>query len=728
MEAGPPLQSVDAPDTSTLTHGIKSISHVELPSYHGPRAPSILAPLPRFPRKTRTTIMVQNFLRNVAKTTAPHRESTARLPTLLHKTLSKTRNKLIGHSQRVAPRATALACSNSITSLVAQKPPRVVPFAPEPTLLPTSSQHRQDDSVVTLNPGATTNSCDVIGRARAKSVRERLTESMLERIPQLHERRSRLLDQVAMGQRHKKVLSQYQIRLRSHRVSAISTLVIYVPHMIYPTSRWYRVWRLVLVLLTYYQLVTIPYNVAFLPLENPRDDTMGLLTNVFFAIDLVINLNTAVRVSDVTFITTRRHIARIYLHSWYMFVPDALSIVPWDVLVYAITHHSSPSTLPSSFASCFKLFRLPRILRMYSLVRILRYLRVPDEYKRWVLYSRYAHLIRLLSLLALFMFLVHLLACLWYGLVVPELWIETTSASSTDGSLLSAYTLSAYYIVTTVTGQSNVLQTNAQYVFSAVVIILGSLWIAVVFGNVGNLIANYYANQDLFQQKMESLFSSMTLLHLPVELQNRIVEYYQTMYTRHGTLNGKPFQFTKELSKNLSVEVGLFLRMNMITRSPMFQPCSPEFVQELVMQLGFQVYLGNDYIVVRGEVGSEMYFVQNGICEMRQPKLLEASFQRVDVGGIDLKPYRTLEEGDHFGELALLMNVKHAATVKAVTFLELCVLTRDVFLAVTDKYCDDKTVIENFIVEKYDPAVMESLLAIQSNPKQEHQRSITQWT
>ncbi|KDO34162.1 hypothetical protein SPRG_19014 [Saprolegnia parasitica CBS 223.65] len=511
-----------------------------------------------------------------------------------------------------------------------------------------------------------------------------LTKSMLERIPQLHERRSRLLD-------------QYQIRLRSHRLSATSTLVIYVPYLIYPTSRWYRLWRLVLVLLTYYQLVTIPYDVAFLPWANPRDDAMGLLTNALFALDLVINLNTAVRVSDVTFITTRKHIARIYFHSW--FVSDALSIVPWDVLVHAMTHNGSD--VPSSLVSVFKLFRLPRIVRMYSLVRILRFLRVPDEYKRWVLYSRHAHLIRLLSLVALFMFLVHLLACVWYSLVVPELWIETTSSSSTDGSLLDAYTLSAYYIVTTVTGQSNVLQTNAQYVFSAVIIILGSLWIAVVFGNVGNLIANYYANHDLFQQK-----------------------YYQTMYVRHGTLNGKPFQFTKELSKNLSVEVGLFLRMNMITRSPMFQPCSPEFVQELVMQLGFQVYLGNDYIVVRGEVGSEMYFVQNGICEMRQPTFIEASFQRKEVGGVDLKACRTLEEGDHFGELALLMNVKHAATVKAVTFLELCVLRRDVFLAVTDKYCDDKTVIEKFIVDKYDPAVMESLLAIQSNPKQEHQRSI----
>ncbi|OQS01458.1 Voltage-gated Ion Channel (VIC) Superfamily [Achlya hypogyna] len=698
--------------TSTTKLPHPSVSQVSLPSHNAAQlevaAQRHLLPTPSSATLTeaKRPTMVQSFLRSVAKVapTSAMRQSHTRLPRLLQHISS--RNKGLKETSRLGG-GHALASSISLTTLMAPKPPRVVPFAPEPTSNESCS-HALEPS---LAPGPV---------GRHKSIRDIVTENMIDRIPTLHDRRSRLLDQVALGQRHKKVLTQYQIRLRTRRASTLHQMIIYVPHIVYPTSTWVKIWRLVLVLLTYYQLVVIPYAVAFRPHDDPLHDVVDIITNLCFFFDMILTFNTAIRVSDLAFVTTRSAIARHYIHGW--FLSDIFSIVPWDILVHEI---GLSQGYDFTFVNVFKMFRLSRIPRACTLTRILRYLRVSDEWKRWVLYSRYANIIRLLSLVALFVFLVHLLACIWYLFIVPPDWIEFQSQSSSTGELLTPYILSAYYIVTTVTGQSNLLQTNAEFAFSAIVIILGSLWIAVVFGNVGNLIANYYANQDLFQQKMESLFSSMTLLHLPVDLQNRIIEYYQTMYTRHGTLNGRPFQFVQELSKNLTVEVGLFLRMNMITRSPMFQNCSPEFVQELVMKLAFQVYLGNDYIVVRGEVGSEMYFVQNGTCELRKPTTNseDMSFERPTGLAPDIK-LRILEEGDHFGELALLMNVKHAATVKAVTFVELCVLTREVFLAVTEKYFEDKLVIENFIVEKYDPTVMQSLLAIQTNPKQEHQRSI----
>ncbi|OQS02721.1 Voltage-gated Ion Channel (VIC) Superfamily [Thraustotheca clavata] len=660
-------------------------------------------------KPTKRSTMVQNFLRNVVKGTGtPTRtrtiqQSFGRTTLLCEMSWNRTRPREL-QSQK----STRLTMNTSMTTLFAHISPRVVPFAPEPNTGDASFILPSED-------------VQASHRERSKSIKNIVANSVLE---PLQLRRSRLLNKIVLAETHKKVLSQYPIRLKTRRRESHQALSFnYVPYLVYPTSTWYKFWRLILVIMTYYQLIAIPYFIAFEPTADPLYDSMGLTTNMCYFIDILIHFNTAVQLSDASFLTIRSHIASRYFGKW--FIVDLVSTIPWDVIVYTIVASKDHEC---TFAGYFKFIRLLRMSRIWAVGGIIRYLRLPDEWKHWMLYSRYAHLLRLLSLLTLFGFLIHLLSCIWYGLVVQPFWVDEMTQRSGTQSLLDAYSLSAYYIVTTVTGQSNSLQTNSEYAFSCIVIILGSLWIAVVFGNVGDLIASYYKDADLFQQKMESLFPSMNLLHLPLDLQTRIVEYYQIMHTRHGTLNGKPYEFVNELSKNLTIEVGLFIRMSMITDNPMFERCSPDFVQELVMQLRFQVHLRDDFIVVRGDVGTEMYFIEHGKCEWTRP-YIEASFERrrSTQRGSSENKIRHLGNGDYFGELALLMNVKHIATVKALEFVELCVLSREVFLSVTERHLEDKRAIESFIVEKYDPAVINSLLEIQTTASQDHQRAIVHY-
>ena len=139
----------------------------------------------------------------------------------------------------------------------------------------------------------------------------------------------------------------------------------------------------------------------------------------------------------------------------------------------------------------------------------------------------------------------------------------------------------------------------------------------------------------------------MNLMNLPLDLQNRINEYYQIMWERHGTLDGQPLMFTKELSTNLAIEVELFVRMDMINRVPIFQNCSKKAVQEIVMQLALQVYLPGDYIVVRGEVGQDMFFVQNGVCEVTKGG---SDVDDDNKSPEDEQVMKRLYQGDYFGK------------------------------------------------------------------------------
>lgn len=365
-----------------------------------------------------------------------------------------------------------------------------------------------------------------------------------------------------------------------------------------------------------------------------------------------------------------------------------------------------------------KALRVPRLLRLVRLLRVLRIIKVKPELRRWLQYSRHANLFRLTRLVLGFFVLTHYTACIWYGGVASD---EMKSQdSSTDA--FHQYLLSFYMTLLVIMGQNFTLYDDTEYMFCILVSVSGSILMAVVFGNVAMLIANYYESQSSHQKKMEWLFASMNRMQLPLDLQTRITDYYQAMWERHGTLDGAVTAFIPELSRNLAYEVELFLRMDMINRAPIFQNCSAKVVQELVMELELQVFMPGDYVVVRGEVGNDMYFVQSGICEVTKDLILQRSqtfnaSKPVEENSSEVV-LKTLGQGDYFGEIALLMNCKRTANVRAQVFSELCTLTREVFESISVRYLEDRNIIERFIMDKYDPSMLQAAM------KQSHEISL----
>jgi CRP-like cAMP-binding protein len=74
------------------------------------------------------------------------------------------------------------------------------------------------------------------------------------------------------------------------------------------------------------------------------------------------------------------------------------------------------------------------------------------------------------------------------------------------------------------------------------------------------------------------------------------------------------------------------------------------------MSLDFQVYMGGDYIIIRGEVGEDMYFVQSGMCEVTK-ELNRSTFEDYHQtlqeqdgrGRSEETVVKVLTQGDYFG-------------------------------------------------------------------------------
>jgi glucose-6-phosphate 1-dehydrogenase len=111
-----------------------------------------------------------------------------------------------------------------------------------------------------------------------------------------------------------------------------------------------------------------------------------------------------------------------------------------------------------------------------------------------------------------------------------------------------------------------------------------------------------------------------------------------------------------ERDKRRWVEV---INRDVLEAVPLFQGGDPVFLRNLAMMLKPVVYSPGDYILHKGEMGSEMYFICRG-----QVEVLD------DAGGT----IKTMGEGDYFGELSLMLSQARTASIRARTTCDLFVL------------------------------------------------------
>jgi glucose-6-phosphate 1-dehydrogenase len=104
-----------------------------------------------------------------------------------------------------------------------------------------------------------------------------------------------------------------------------------------------------------------------------------------------------------------------------------------------------------------------------------------------------------------------------------------------------------------------------------------------------------------------------------------------------------------------------------LERVPLFQDTSSVFLHGLALVLKPVVYAAGDYVVKKGDPGSEMYFIARG---------------EVDIVDENGQVVRVLGEGNFFGETSLITSEPRSAHVRARTQCDLFVLEKSDFVKV----------------------------------------------
>uniref|UniRef100_A0A8D2KY57 Voltage-gated delayed rectifier potassium channel KCNH4 n=1 Tax=Varanus komodoensis TaxID=61221 RepID=A0A8D2KY57_VARKO len=414
-------------------------------------------------------------------------------------------------------------------------------------------------------------------------------------------------------------------------------------------------WDWLILLATFYVAVTVPYNVCF----TDTDDSLtaarstivsDIVVEMLFIVDIILNFRTTYVSQSGQVVYDTRSICLHYVATW--FFVDLIAALPFDLL-YAFN-------VPVTY--------LVHLLKTVRLLRLLRLLQKLDRY------SQYSAMV-LTLLMSMFALLAHWMACIWYVIGRqesndPVTWdigwlhelgkrIEAPYINSSVGgpSIRSAYIASLYFTLSSLTsvGFGNVCaNTDAEKIFSICTMLIGALMHAVVFGNVTAIIQRMYSRRSLYHTRMKDLKDFIRVHHLPQQLKQRMLEYFQTTWSVNNGIDAN--ELLRDFPDELRADIAMHLNKD-ILQLPLFESASRGCLRALSLHIKTSFCAPGEYLLRQGDALQANYFVCSGSLEVLKDNIVLAILGKGDLIGADLPSKDQV--------------IKTNADVKALTYCDL---------------------------------------------------------
>uniref|UniRef100_A0A672FCP4 Potassium voltage-gated channel, subfamily H (eag-related), member 5b n=1 Tax=Salarias fasciatus TaxID=181472 RepID=A0A672FCP4_SALFA len=186
------------------------------------------------------------------------------------------------------------------------------------------------------------------------------------------------------------------------------------PHIILHYCTFKTTWDWVILILTFYTAIMVPYNVSF---KTKQNNIVWLVldsvVDVIFLVDIVLNFHTTFVGPGGEVISDPKLIRMNYLKTW--FVIDLLSCLPYDII-------NAFENVDEGISSLFSSLKVVRLLRLGRVARKLDH------------YLEYGAAV-LVLLVCVFGLVAHWLACIWYSIGDYEVIDEATNTIKMDSWL-----------------------------------------------------------------------------------------------------------------------------------------------------------------------------------------------------------------------------------------------------------------------------------------------------
>ncbi|XP_064864559.1 potassium voltage-gated channel subfamily H member 5-like [Oncorhynchus nerka] len=448
------------------------------------------------------------------------------------------------------------------------------------------------------------------------------------------------------------------------------------PHIILHYCTFKTTWDWVILILTFYTAIMVPYNVSFKTKQNNLAWlVLDSVVDVIFLVDIVLNFHTTFVGPGGEVISDPKLIRMNYLKTW--FVIDLLSCLPYDII----------NAFENGLSSLFSSLKVVRLLRLGRVARKLDH------------YLEYGAAV-LVLLVCVFGLVAHWLACIWYSIGDYEVIDEATNTIKTDSWLYqlatsigspyrynasgsgqweggpskdTLYISSLYFTMTSLTtiGFGNIAPTtDGEKIFSVAMMMVGSLLYATIFGNVTTIFQQMYTNTNRYHEMLNNVRDFLKLYQVPKGLSERVMDYIVSTWAM-----SKGIDTDRVLSicpKDMRADICVHLNRQVFNEHPAFRLASDGCLRSLAVEFQTTHCAPGDLIFHAGESVDTLCFVVSGSLEVIQ----------------DDEVIAILGKGDVFGDVFWKeANLAHAcANVRALTYCDLHVIRRDALLKVLEFY------------------------------------------
>ncbi|XP_076366902.1 potassium voltage-gated channel protein eag-like [Tachypleus tridentatus] len=450
------------------------------------------------------------------------------------------------------------------------------------------------------------------------------------------------------------------------------------PHILLHYCAFKTIWDWIILCLTFYTAIMVPYNVAFKSKSNEDVSFLVLdsIVDVIFFIDIVLNFHTTFVGPGGEVVSDPKIIKMNYLKSW--FIIDLLSCLPYDVF-------NAFDQDDDDIGSLFSALKVVRLLRLGRVVRKLdRYL----EYGAAML----------ILLLCFYMLVAHWLACIWYSLgrsdaenayVYSWLWklsnVTQTpfyfhiSNESFETELIGGpprgtmYVTALYYTMTCMTsvGFGNVAaETDNEKVFSICMMIIGALLYATIFGHVTTIIQQMTSVTARYHEMLNNVREFMKLHELPKSLSERVMDYVVSTWAMNKGIDTK--MVLSYCPKDMMADICVHLNRKVFNEHPAFRLASDGCLRALAMYFSMDHSAPGDLLYHTGESIDTLCFVVAGSLEVIQDDEVVAILGKSDVFGDVFWKEPTIGQS--------------CANVRALTYCDIHSIKRDKLLEVLNFY------------------------------------------
>ncbi|KAL3116055.1 hypothetical protein niasHT_007355 [Heterodera trifolii] len=420
-----------------------------------------------------------------------------------------------------------------------------------------------------------------------------------------------------------------------------------------------------------YNAFVIPLRCSY-PYQTSSNLRLWLLcdytADLIYLLDLVLVKPRMTFMRDGIVVKASSDMLSHYLKSG-VFKLDLLSLLPLDALYFF--------TGPVSAWRFCRLFKLNSFWEFFDLL---------DS----AFSNPYA--VRIAKTFFYMIYIIHCNSCVYYVLSawqafgqIPYFykgkWYLNKWVYNNEGN---AYIRCFYFTaaVATSTG-NNPMPTNVvEYLYMTFSWMMGVFVFALLLGQIRDIVSNANKNNEEFRTTMDKALSECKRLDLPEHLTARVRSWFLYTWERQRTLEEK--KLVEKLPLKLQTDLALSVHYSTLGKVKLFQDADRAFLRDLVLRLRPAIFLPGDMICRKGDVGKEMYIVNNGILEV--------------VGGEHNElVFATLAEGSVFGEISLLAiggNNRRTANIRSKGYSTLFVLSKEELNDVIKDYPDAQQLLK----------------------------------